>query len=126
MWVRVRDDGRVRVRLGSGSRYHVLPVLRGRLEGGPGGGVRLDAVVRESLTEAVVPGLFGALAAGLGLVAFGIAVAGQMTNPGLYVCGVGALALGSVAVALRRARRSGFANDAERVVRAARSRLLHP
>jgi hypothetical protein len=106
--VRVRPDGRVRARVMGGSGP---PVLVGRLAGGPHG-VVLSGTVRESRTGWLTTVLFGCLAGLMASVTAALLIAGELANPGIYVCGAGAAAFAVIAHRLRRARRLAFPVEA--------------
>ncbi|MEU7876286.1 hypothetical protein [Dactylosporangium sp. NPDC049140] len=117
--LRVRDDGRVRARLGMSTRYNTPPVLVGRITGGPEG-AELTATIREPYTELGMPRLFLGVAIFLGLVCIAILASGDFTNPGVYVCGIGGAALGLIGVILGRMRRTSFNHHADRLEQAVR------
>lgn len=118
--LRVRDNGRVRARLGYPTRYTTPPVLVGRIAEGPDG-AELTATIREGYTELGMPRLFLGLAVFLGLVCVALLAGGDFTNPGVYVCGIGGAALGLIGVVLGRMRRTSFAHHADRLEQAVRA-----
>jgi hypothetical protein len=118
--VRVRDDGRIRARVLEFSRYHTPPVLVGRITAGLRGGL-LTATVRESYLEVIIPRVFVGLALFMALVCVALLAAGDLTNPGVYVCGVGAAGLGLLGYILGRLRHDSFRHDATRLEQAVRN-----
>jgi hypothetical protein len=118
--LRVRDNGRVRARLGYATRHNTPPVLIGRIAGGPDG-AELTATIREPYTELGIPRLFLGVAIFLGLACVAILASGDFTNPGVYVCGLGGAALGLIGVVLGRMRRTSFDHDADRLEQAVRA-----
>jgi hypothetical protein len=117
LWVRVRDDGRVRARVLAGGRYHIRPHLKGRLVVA-GRGTSLRAVIYESYGESLVPGLFGGLAVFMAVVGVAIALAGDFAGPGLVVCGVAAVLFALLAYRLGRRRPTSFALEVKELERA--------
>ncbi|GLL07617.1 hypothetical protein [Dactylosporangium matsuzakiense] len=118
--LRVRDNGRVRARLGYSTRYNTPPVLVGRIAVGPDG-AELTATIREPYTELGIPRLFLGIAVFLGLVCVAILASGDFTNPGVYVCGIGGTALGLIGLALGRTRRTSFDHHADQLEQAVRA-----
>jgi hypothetical protein len=118
--MRVRDDGRVRARAVEFSRYNTPPVLVGRITPAPGGGI-LAATIRESYVEVLMPRLFVGLALFMAVMCGALLVAGEFTNLGVYVCGIGGTVFGLIGYALGRLRRSSFHHHADRLERAVRA-----
>ncbi|GAA1042790.1 hypothetical protein GCM10009557_69610 [Virgisporangium ochraceum] len=107
---RVRPDGRVRARVvGGGSGP---PVLVGRLAGGPHG-VVLSGTVREARTERLTTAGFAGLTGLMALITGVLLLAGELANPGIYVCAAGAAAFAVITLRLRRARRLAFPVEAD-------------
>jgi hypothetical protein len=118
--LRVRDDGRVRARLGLPTRYNTPPVLVGRITSGTHR-AELTATIRESYTEVGMPRLFLGVALFLGVVCIALLASGDLTNPGVYVCGIGGLTLGAIGAVLGRMRRTSFNHHADRLEQAVRA-----
>jgi hypothetical protein len=122
LWVRVKDDGRIRARLLIGSRYHTRPHMKGRVVAADQGAA-LRGVVYESYLESVYSWGYTGLAGFMAAVSVVILVASGFGNPGLYICGVSAVAFGWLASRLARLRPPGFTRDATELSKAI-SRLV--
>lgn len=117
--VRVGHDGRVRARI-TGSTRAVPPKLIGRVTSGPRG-VVLSGTVRESRSEVLVSLAFGGVGVLMAAVFVALLLVGDWRNPGLYICGVAAVAFAVITGLLRRARRRAFpleAGELEGAIRA--------
>jgi hypothetical protein len=124
LWVRVKDDGRIRARLLIGGRYHTRPHMKGRVVAGDQGAA-VQGVVYESYLESLYSSVYVGLAVLMAAVSVVILVASGFGNPGLYVCGVSAAAFGWLASRLARLRPPGFTRDAAELKKAI-SRLVRP
>jgi hypothetical protein len=117
MWIRVRDDGRVRVVTGCGARFKAMPTLRGVLRVGPDRGLVLEAVVRESWLEVVRSVLCLAGSVVLAVPALGYVMLGAFSTPYLYISVIGAVLLGNLGRTMGEQRAGIFEAGADEVVR---------
>lgn len=108
--LRLQDDGAVRchkIRTGKNTPPH----FRGHL-GETGNGVVLEGVIRESRSWGFMTASYSVIALLLLVVAVAAAVSRPVVVPGLVVCGLGAVGLGRLSFALRRARAQLFRIEA--------------
>jgi hypothetical protein len=112
--VRVRDDGRVRARIAEYRRLSWPPRLAGRITDGPSGTV-LVGTIKESRNEVALPRLFTGLALLTAAAFVGLLATKQFTNPGVYICGIVALASGGLGYGLGRLRRVSFRIEADKL-----------
>jgi hypothetical protein len=110
--LRVRPDGAVRVRRLS-HQYTTYPRLRGRLERGPDGRMRVAGEAVENGAELFLVGINLVLT--LGLLAGLVASIVDGALGGVLVCGAGTLAFGWLTWTTQRGRR-GFPADVEDLI----------
>jgi hypothetical protein len=109
LWVRCRDDGRLRIR--QLSRYSP-PAFAGHLRQ-DGADAVLAGEVRETVAARLFDGIFAVLTVFLSVVAVLVGVLGHDVT-GVVVCGLGALAFLGTVLLTRMVRRRAFAADVER------------
>lgn len=110
--IRLHEDGRVRCRIRTYSRYNTPPYFRGRLHESAGG-VVLRGVIRESRKESLVTVMFTTLTVFMAAIAVVCAASHPIVVPGLVICSVAAVAFGVLSVMLRAARESSFPREAD-------------